>query len=65
MSGQALRVLVLEDEPADAAARAPSLVEEVRSGGFAPELPADADRTIALLAERGHAARAIGEVTKA
>ena len=27
--------------------------------------PADADRTIALLAERGHAARAIGEVTKA
>ena len=25
--------------------------------------PADADRTIALLAERGHAARAIGEVT--
>ena len=27
--------------------------------------PADADRTIALLAERGHAPRAIGEVTKA
>ena len=27
--------------------------------------PADADRTIALLAGRGHAARAIGEVTKA
>ena len=27
--------------------------------------PADADRTIALLAARGHAARAIGEVTKA
>ena len=27
--------------------------------------PADADRTIALLADRGHAARAVGEVTKA
>ncbi len=27
--------------------------------------PADADRTVALLVERGHAARAIGEVTKA